>query len=261
MQETMVRQAIRFFGSISNMANTIGVSRATIYRYLEGGSIPSEVALRIEFKSGRRISYKKLIPWKAKYHLELDVFPDALIDLLLTKIIISGEVPHFPDQKGLPVPNQRAICVDENNHLIYGLEAIEATRKQRKKSVLAWRISLLNLQNEKYEIYALKRAFDLMERTGIGIALDKRLGERRGRNNVHNSAHLFFGKGTKTRTITSNRLGLGSHFTYEQLKKILQHGDKELIKQVREKKLTPYAAYQCIKNNNLQLPSSQSFHL
>jgi hypothetical protein len=260
MQETRIRQAIRFFGSITTMANTIGVSRASIYRYLEGGSIPSEIALRIEAKSGKKISYKELIPWKAKYHLELDVFPDSLVELLLTRMTIDGEIPCFPDQKDLPVPNQRAICVDENHHLIYGLEAIEAAKKQGKKSVLAWRVSLVNLQNGKYEIYHLKKAFDLIERTAIGIALDKCLGERRGRNNVHNSAHLLFSKGAKTRTITSNRLGLGSHFTYQQLKKILQHGDKELIQQVREKKLTPHAAYQRIKNYHLQTSSNPSFY-
>lgn len=256
MQETTVRKVIRYFGNITNTAHKLGVSRTSIYRYLEGRPIPSHIALRIEDKSGRTINYKELIPWKAKYHLELDVFPDSLVELLLTRIIISGEIPCFPDQKDLSVPNQRAICVDENHHLIYGLEAIEAAKKQGKKSILTWRISLVNLQNGKYETHYLKKAFDLMERTAIGIALDRHLGERRGRNNVHNSAHLFFGKGAKTRAITSNRLGLGSHFTYQQLKKILQHGNKELIEQVRQKKLTTHAAYQCIKDCNLQSPSS-----
>ncbi len=84
--------------------------------------------------------------------MELDVFPDSLIELLLTKIIITEEVPCFPDQKDLPVSNQRAICVNESNHLIYGLEAIEATKKLGKKSVLAWRVSLENLQYGKYEV-------------------------------------------------------------------------------------------------------------
>jgi hypothetical protein len=214
MQETMVREAIRFFGNITNMAHTIGVSRATIYRYLEEGSIPSDIASRIEVKSGRKIRYKELIPWKAKYHLELDVFPGSLLELLLTRIIISPEIPCFPDQKALPVPNQRAICVDENNHLIYGLEAIEAAKKQGKKSVLAWRISLLNLQNGKYEIYDLKKAFDLMERTAIGSALDKYLGERRGRRNVENSPHFHI----KTRRLITELLGFGSDYTYRQLR-------------------------------------------
>ncbi len=128
--------------------------------------------------------------------------------------------------------------MDENYHLIYGLEAIEAAKKQGKKSVLAWRISLANLPHGKYETHHFKKTFHLFERTAIGIALEICLGERRGRLNVDNYPHLMFKKGIKTRNLITELLGFGSDYTYRQLKKILRHGSPTLINHVLEKKIT-----------------------
>jgi DNA-binding phage protein len=246
MQEIKVRKAIRFFGNITNMANKIGVSRTSIYRYLEGNPIPTDIAFRIEEKSGRKISYKELISWKAKYNLELDTFPGSLIELPFTKIITPQEVSCFPDQEDLPISNQRAICVSEINYLIYGLEAIESAKKQGKKSVLAWRVSLEDFQNGRYEIHHLKKAFDLFERTAIGIALKKNLGERRGRNNVGNFPTF---KGIKTRNIVAQLLGFRHEKNFLYLKKILEHKDRELIRSVRNKKLSIAHAIKLIEIN------------
>ena len=49
---------------------------------------------------------------------------------------------------------------------------IPGCKKQDKKTVLAWRLSLLDLQNGEHEIDNLKKTFDLIERTAIGIALE-----------------------------------------------------------------------------------------
>ena len=180
MQDTTVRKVIRYFGGITKVASKIGVSRTSIYRYLDGSSIPEYIAKRIEDKRKGKFSYKALIPWKVKYHLELDIFPSLLIELPLKRIFISEETPSFLDKKGISVPNQRAVCVDKNNQLIYGLEAIEACKKQGKKSVLAWRISLLALLDGEYQVDDLVKAFDPIERTAIGISLEKFIGNRQG---------------------------------------------------------------------------------
>lgn len=244
MREITLRKIIRYFGSITKMANKIGVSRATIYRYLDGSSIPPDIAFRIETKSKGEFNYKALIPWKVKYNLELDTFPSTLMHLPLKCIIIPEEIPYFTDQKNLSIHEHRAICVDENNQLIYGLESIETSKKHDKKTVLAWRLSLLDLQNGKYEIDNLKKTFDLIERTAIGIALEKYLGERRGRNNVGNFPHL---KGIKTRVLVATLLCLGNDKHFRYLKQILQSGNIGLIKQVRQKELSISKAANLIK--------------
>lgn len=150
MQEIIIRKVIRFFGNITRMSEKIGVSRSSIYRYLEGKPISPDIASRIEKKSNKKFKYKDLIYRKNKYYLELDVFPGSLVELLLKKIIIiPGNVTNFPDQKNLPLSYHRAICVDQSNHLIYGLEHIEAAQLQRRKTVSAWRVSLEDIRDKK----------------------------------------------------------------------------------------------------------------
>ncbi|WP_342220411.1 hypothetical protein [Rickettsiella endosymbiont of Miltochrista miniata] len=247
MQEESVWKFIRHFGSITKAANIIGISRATIYNYLEGRPIPLDIALRIEAKSRKRIIYKELISWKVKYNLELETFPGSLTEIPLTKIIMPVIVPRFSDHKYLSKEKQRAICVDENYQLIYGLKAIEITKKQGKKSIVAWRISHADLIQRKFEIFHLTNTFDLLERTAIGISLEKFIGNRKGqrtdlKKTMENSPHFYLERGIRTRDFVTELLDLNSSYIYIQLKKIILHGSDEIIEKVRNKKISVSAA-------------------
>ena len=79
MQEIIIRNTIQFFGSITYMAKILRINRSSIYRYLEGKPIPDHIASRIVNTTNGKIKLKDLIPWKSKYHIELEVFPGALI--------------------------------------------------------------------------------------------------------------------------------------------------------------------------------------
>lgn len=241
MQETIIRNTIHFFGSISSMAEKIGVSRSRIYRYLEGRPIPDHIASRIVNKSNGKIKFKDLISWKTKYHIDLDVFPGSLITLPIKKIIIIPEnVTNFPDKKNLPLSNHRAICVDQKNHLIYGLEHIEAAQLRRIKSVTAWRISLEDLRDKKYEAHHLLKAFDLLERLAIRNALKKFIGNRQGkRTDLDKLVDLPPQvQGIKTRDLASDALGFGSDYVCRLLNKILRQGSPTIIVQVRNRKIS-----------------------
>ncbi|MES2998978.1 MAG: YdaS family helix-turn-helix protein [Pseudomonadota bacterium] len=180
MQEIGVEKAIRYFKNISNLARNLKINREKIYRYREGRSpIPEIIAKKIENLTQGEITCKELLPWKSKYHSQLQQPPCFLIELPLKRILITEEIPCFLDQNSISIPNQRAICVDQDNQLIYGLEAIEASKQRGKGTVLAWRLSLIDLVNRKYDVDDLIKAFDLIERAAIGVALEKFLGERR----------------------------------------------------------------------------------
>ncbi len=253
IQETTLRNLIRFFGSITKMANELGLSRTSIYRYIDGAEIRERIAKRIEDKTGRQFRFKSLIFTKSKYYLELNNFPEDLIKLPLEEICIAEQVPSFSDQKGLLAPQQRAICVDENHNLIYGLEAIENSRKQDKKTILTWRISFVYLLSlsDRYPTNSLVKAFNLFERTAIGMALEKFIGNRQGQRTDLQILKKFnydnelggswttsqIKKGTKTRTIVSELLDIGDK-SYRYRKKILKQGCGELIKQVSQKKIS-----------------------
>lgn len=240
MQEIIIRKVIEFFGSITNMSLKLKISRGSIYGYLEGRPIPPRIAFRIEDKSGKKFKFRDLINWKEKYHLDLNVFPGSLVEFSLKKIIFPENIPSFPDLKNLLLSNYRAICVDANSNLIYGLEAIDAAKKRKKRAVLTWRLSLEDLRNRKYEVHHLIKTFDLFERVAIGIALEKFIGKRQGKRTdldelLDNNPKV---QGITTRSLVAEVLGFGSDYVYRQLKKILRLGGPILIAQVRNKKIS-----------------------
>lgn len=147
---------------------------------------------------------------------------------------------NFPDQKNLPLTNHRAICVDQNNHLIYGLEHIEAAQLRRKTSVTAWCISLEDLRDKKYEVHHLFKAFDLLERLAIRNSLEKFIGKRQGkRTDLDKLVDLPPQvQGIKTRNLVSEALGFGSDYVCRLLNKILRLGSPTLIGQVRKGKIS-----------------------
>lgn len=259
MQEMIIRKTIKFFGSITCMAEKIGISRAHIYRYLEGKTIPDSIASRIVNKTNGEIKLKDLIPWKTKYYIELDVLPGSIVTLPIKKIIIIPEnITNFPDKKNLSISHHRPICVDQNTHLIYGLEHIEAAQLRKIKSVTAWRISLKDFQNKKYEVHYLIKAFDLLERLAIRNSLETFIGNRQGRRTdleklVDLPPQV---QGIKTRDLVADALGFGSDYVCRLLNKVLEVGSSTLIGQVRKRKISPSKAAeiaQCLySNQNIQ---------
>jgi hypothetical protein len=206
------------------MAEKLDISRASIYRYLNGQEVPHHIAERIVDKSRGAIKYKEFFSWKTKYYKEIDVFPASLVELPLKKIIIPKKVPCFPHRKDLSLSNHRAICVDDNNlHLIYGLEHIEAVKERGKKSILAWRLSLEVLLNRKYEIYHLIKTFDLFERIAIRNALEKFVGKRQGkRTDLYELVDKYPQvQGIKTRDLVAEAVGF-SDYVCRLLNKILE---------------------------------------
>ncbi len=240
MQEILIRSAIKFFGSISEMAKKLKISRQSIYRYLEGQPIDPDVASLIEKATKGKIKFKKLIPWRSKFYIELDDFTCSLVKTHLNKIIFPADILSFLHQKDLPLSDYRPICVDENLNLIYGLEHIEAAKKWWKKTVFSWHISLEDLRNKKYEVRYLIKTFNLIERMAIRNALEKFIGKRQGRRtdldelvDLHPQV-----QGIKTRDFVADVLGFGSDYVCRMLNKIFRHGSRTLLLEVLEGKIS-----------------------
>ena len=60
MQDTIIRKAIKIFGSISKMAKAISISRGSVYNYLYGQPISSHIAERIVNKLTIKLNLKIL---------------------------------------------------------------------------------------------------------------------------------------------------------------------------------------------------------
>ncbi len=80
-QKETVMEIIRHFGGKRKASRAIGVPCATIYRYLEGQEIPERIVRRIEAKTLGKFSYKTLISEKTRCYLELEKFPDSLVEV------------------------------------------------------------------------------------------------------------------------------------------------------------------------------------
>lgn len=145
----------------------------------------------------------------------------------------------------------RPIIVDENNQLIANPITYFLHIQNCKVKILAWKISLSDLAQGKYEVSDLISIFDQIERGSIGIALGNFIGKHQGqrtdlfRNKKQCAEYEHRLKLDEVTGRTDQRIAdlLGLTRTqYRQLKKIILHGSDELIEKVRAKQITISAA-------------------
>jgi DNA-binding transcriptional regulator YdaS (Cro superfamily) len=284
MQEAMLDKAIYNLGSVKHMARKLGVHREHIYAWIKGISkIPLEFALQIECLTGGEINWKDLVPFhivQRLKHLTLclpkfDLPPCELVYVAIERIkSTKPEVIINKSDEMFLLYKQRPICLDQENTLIFGDKTFALYKFKLKKTIPAWRLSLIELANGNYSSELFVKNFLISERVATGIALERFLGNRQGYRTdlVKKSQHLI----TKKRNITSkinlkiplrnihaevlaekngpmrqliaNRLGFGSHFTYQNAKKIKLYGNTELIDQVDRQKLSISKAANFLKH-------------
>lgn len=274
MQEAMLDKAIYSLGSVRHMAKKLGIHREHIYAWIKGVSkIPLEYALQIEYLTGGEINWKDLVPFhlvQRLKHLTLqlpkfDLPPCELVYVALERINCEKLISFLSDEdKEIPLHKHRPICVDEGNTLIFGEKAFYLYKHYKKKTIPAWRISLSDLVNGYYTAELFVKNFLISERVEIGIALEKFLGNRQGYRTdlvniknkmacnkrtiskkneketllVNKAAQVAQKKRLPLRQLIANRLGFGSHFTYQNAKKIKIYANAELIMQVEQGKIS-----------------------
>lgn len=266
MQEAMLDKAIYSLGSVKHMAKKLGIHREHVYAWIKGVSkIPLEYALQIEYLTGGEINWKDLVPFhivQRLKHLTLqlpkfDLPPCELVYVALERITAKKNTLLISqDDKLIPLHKHRSICVDERNILIFGEKTFYLYKYYNKKTIPAWRVSLIELANGHYSSELFIKNFLISERVDIGIALEKFLGSRQGfrtdlailKNSLHPSekdskktrlmnkaAQVTLQKRMTLRQLIAHRLGFGSHFTYQNAKKIKLFANVELIEKVDQR--------------------------
>lgn len=279
MQEAMLDKAIYSLGSVKHMAKKLGIHREHIYAWIKGVSkIPLEYALQIEYLTGGEINWKDLVPFHIAQRLKhltlrlptFDLPPCELVYVALGRIK-STSLPIESDERdrSIPLHKQRPICLDEENTLIFGDKIFYLYQSHAKKTIPAWRVSLPDLANGHYSSELFVKNFLISERVAIGMALEKFLGSRQGcRNDLEKIDNALKGdkkrnttsaraqekelmnkyaevrqeKRTPLRQLIAIRLGFGSHFTYQNAKKIKRYSSAELIGRVDQEKISIYKA-------------------
>lgn len=267
MQEAMLDKAIYSLGSVKNMAKKLGIHREHIYAWIKGMSkIPLEYALQIEFLTGGEINWKDLVPLhivQRLKHLSLrlpkvDLPPCELVYVALERIKSEKYALTITEQdESILLHKQRPICVDEGNRLIFGEKVFYSYKRHAKRTIPAWRLSLVDLAKGHYSSELFLKSFLISERVAIGMVLEKFFGNRQGyRSDLISKKNLLTTNMTKKkqlmninaqvsqeksmpmRQLIADRLGFGSHFTYQNAKKIIRYAGAELIEQVDKQKIS-----------------------
>lgn len=275
MQEAMLDKAIYSLGSVKHMAKKLGIHREHVYAWIKGVSkIPLEYALQIEYLTGGEINWKDLVPFhivQRLKHLTLrlpkfDLPPCELVYVAIERIKSEKCAITITEKNAsIPLHKQRPICLDEENTLIFGEKIFYVYKYHTKKTIPAWRVSLTDLAKGHYITELFVKNFLISERVAIGMALEKFLGSRQGyrsdlkktksqaefskKRNImprgiqkprpmNNDAQVNREERTPLRELIATRLGFGSHFTYQNAKRLKLYASNELMNQVDQRKIS-----------------------
>ena len=269
MQEAMLDKAIYNLGSVKQMAKKLGIHREHIYAWIKGVSkIPLEYALQIEYLTGGEINWKDLVPFHLVQRLKhltlqlpkVDLPPCELVYVAIERIKSAPlEWPIDERDKAILLHKQRPICLDEKHRLIFGEKVFYLYQCSAKKTIPAWRVSLADLANGHYSSELFVKNFLISERVALGMALENFLGNRQGQRSdlilkvknqpvttkklskvqlMNSDAQVSQRKNRPLRGMIAARLGFGSHFTYQNAKKIKLCAGTELIDQVDQEKIS-----------------------
>lgn len=261
MFESSLKKAIDQFGSISQFAKKLGVRRENVSAWLNRNvRISLEYALKIDQLTNGEVSWEELTPTHVvrllkdctlieenNYSFEsVYVSIDRIQhDCCYCELNTNDEIVSLSEnirKYGL----RKSICMDSDNNLIFGEKRIHAYQILDRRTIPSWRLSLSDLLNGEYSREDLSKIFDVSERVAIGLALENFVGNRQAQSYdegpVHNSAQSDLKKGKKTRSIIAKCLNFGSHFTYQQAKKVYLSRHKQLIKVVNQDEISVSSA-------------------
>jgi len=119
------------------------------------------------------------------------------------------------------------IGVTEDSLLVFGARRLRAIRDVlQRQTILARIVHVSSVLAGEYAENELRKNFTPSERVAIAEAVQAALPERRGPANMENFPEL---KGRTSRDIAAEKAGLGSGRTYEEAKKVVEHGAPELV--------------------------------
>jgi hypothetical protein len=126
--------------------------------------------------------------------------------------------------------------------LIFGEKRLHSYELLDKKTIPAWRLSLFDLINEKYNKDELHQTFVLSERVATSLAIESALGNRQGQRIDRLLRQNVVEVIGRTDDFIANLFKFGNRQTYKHAKKIFQFGSDELINAVDQGQVAISAA-------------------
>lgn len=260
MERNILEDLFKICGSVTQAAKKLGLTREQLSNIRNGRTemqfnVAASIADYMNRHTNIKVHFLDLIPPHKKNKLkriplDFSYFPFKLRKMFLNDVKHPTKTDWFPEEL-CNLDTARPIIIDENNQLIANHRTYFLHIQNQKTSISAWKISLFDLVDKKYEVSFLTSIFDEIERGSIGIALGNYIGNRQGQRtdllrNKKQCAeyeHRLNLDGVTGRTdqIIANLLGL-TRTQFRQLKKIILHCSDETIEKVRAKQITISAA-------------------
>jgi ParB family chromosome partitioning protein len=172
----------------------------------------------------------------------LDIAPDAVIvgERIRRDFGNLDELADNIKQLGLLQP----IGVDENNALVFGHRRLLACKQLGWDSIPAVRTRLEDIILGEYAENSLRKDFTISERAAIAMAIEERIGDRRGVNQ-HTQKQLPGNcpeAGKETRELAAKRAGFGNDRTYRRVKETIATGTPALVSAMDSGEIAPSVA-------------------
>jgi DNA-binding transcriptional regulator YdaS (Cro superfamily) len=242
---TGLEKAIKLKGGMTNLARALGVSPQLVCNWRNYGiNVPLPFAFLIQTKTNKKVTWQEVVPHLAYLEKECpDVFNsdnDAAIQTIQVLLAQINHTCHIqpPVQAIRFLANdiqshglQRPICIDTDNHLIFGEKRLHAYEMLGNKTILAWRLSFLDVVSNKLK-KALPHLFIFDEYVAIGSAIEEALGDRQGERTELALRQNFVEVKGRTDEFIAKLLGFGNRQTYRQAKRVCQLGGRKLIEAI-----------------------------
>lgn len=266
MERNILEDLFKICGSVTQAAKKLGVPREQLSDIRNGRSemqlkVAASIAAYMNRHTNIQVDVLDLLsPYEKnrlkRIPLDFSYFPFKLRKMFLNDVKHPTKTQWISENLR-DLDEARPIIVDENNQLIANPITYFLHIQNQKTSISAWKISLSDLVDKKYEVSFLTNIFDEIERGSIGIALGNYIGNRQGQR-----TDLFINKKQcseyehrlnldevtgRTDQIIADLLGL-TRTQYRQLKKIILHCSDVYIEKVRAKQITISAAASYIQS-------------
>jgi len=136
------------------------------------------------------------------------------------------------------------IGITEENTLVFGERRLRAIQDVlRRETIPARVVHVRSITAGEYAENEIRKDFTRSERVAIGKALEAELGNRQGqRTDVELRENFPEVEQGRTEEIAARKAGFGNYKTYEQAKKVVDHGAPELVEAMDSGDVSIHAA-------------------
>ncbi len=241
-------KAIRYFGTQQKLARAICVTQQAISRWLcHDPNIPYAQVVKIIDATQGYVSLRELAPLQKAANQAIERLITTNTSLLADippSLVIEGEqrCPVFGDATDIaarmtPEELGRPVVVDSHNQLITCACRLRAHRFTKNETIKVCVLDIEEALRAEHKINPLILDLPISERVAVMMALERGIGQRRGRPKYKLISPLGDELTGRTDSFFAEKLGLGSKNNYRRAKQVVNQGIPALVRAMNQRLL------------------------